>query len=195
MKKKYLSGLVILITVILVAYMIVNDEKEDSGYTMVKQESESISEIESEDLNRLLEIIENKEKHIVEKKNDIAKEEVKSREEVKNNKKEENKSEEKLKTEELPTTEKFQVEEEVAVFKIDKNLIAGSLSFAEKKNLAKIVSTLSMNDYALIIESIKNDGELECVIEVNQILRERLDEKEYNLIKEILEPYINLDVL
>ena len=201
MKKKYLSGLVILITAILVTYMIVNNRKEESGYTMVQKETESISTVESKDIDSLIEKVENEEKDIVEKeKNEIGKEEKNIESDEKENveEKKESINEEKLDVDindKDSTIENFEMEEEISVFKIDKNLIAGSLSFSEKKSLAKIITSLSMNDYALIMESVKNDGELECVIEVNQILRERLDEKEYNLIKEILEPYINLEVL
>ncbi|MGL4760059.1 MAG: hypothetical protein ACRCWG_01200 [Sarcina sp.] len=197
MKKKWLSGLVILITAILITYMVINNKKADSDYTMVENTTEK-TDIKNGNLDDFLDNVESKDEMLKEEKqeiesNNIRENDVKEEDnigEINNT----NEKKQEIEIEDSPIIEEVK-EETIAVFKVDKNLIVNSLSFREKKSLVKIVSSLSMNDYALIMDSVKNDGELECVTQVNQILKERLGEEEYSLIKEILEPYIYLDIL
>lgn len=188
MKKNYLSVLVILITIILIGYMVISGRKEESGYMMVEnQKNEVISEKAMDDFIR--EIEENKQEKIK-----VTKEFKYNDEKTKDKAKkiiENDLNSEKEKKQDIDLKEK----KDLQVFKIDKNLIMDRLTFKEKKELAKIIKTLSMNDYALIIESIKNDGELECIIKINTILEERLSKDRYNSIREILKPFINLEIL
>ncbi|MGL4453898.1 MAG: hypothetical protein ACRCTZ_22330 [Sarcina sp.] len=206
MKKKYLSGLVILITLILATYMIVNNKgkNSDEGYIMVEN-SQNENTIE-DSMENFLENIEkssadNNELVKKDKKESQSEENDKSIEKDKarvENNKTDDRTEQKIEKEDIKQEEEISYIEEVdsiSVFKIDKDLIMGNLTFQEKKNLTKIITSLSMNDYALIIESVKNDGELECVKKVNSILEERLDKKQYELIRDILGEYINLEIL
>lgn len=202
MKKIYLSVLVVLITIILVVFMVINNKQEDTGYIMVENEKiENIDEnlldnfinnleenFDKENNKIIKEEIIKKEKNDIEKNIIVDKKEIEEKEIVKDNRKVE---EDKGKS----VDEKKSESESIQVFKVDKDLIMDMLTFKEKKDLAKIVRALSMSDYALIIESIKNDSELECIIKINKILEERLDKQEYNLIKEIVEPFINLEIL
>ena len=165
MKKKYLSGLVILITTILVGLMLIKGGNKDSDYIMVKEVNDISNNIKSE--------IDEQEKNDIQEKNEIVQEDELDEESI----------------------EEFGQEESMPVFKVDKMLIMNRLSFTEKKSLVKVVTGLSMNDYAIIMESIKNDSELKCVTKVNKIFKERLEKAEYDLVKEILEPYINLEAL
>ena len=201
MKKNYLSGLIILITLVLVGYMVVDSKKEDMGYIMVENtESKSIDK----DLidNFLIDVEDsyNKNKKEIVKKEIIKKEKVKNKEDIKINKdKDKDKKPVEYKNNidknKKETTNLKEDKNIDKVFKIDKNLIIGMLTFKEKKDLTKIITSLSMNDYAIIVESIKNDGELECIIKINTILEERLNKEQYNLLREILEPFINLEFL
>ncbi|MGL4656696.1 MAG: hypothetical protein ACRCWM_12575 [Sarcina sp.] len=207
MKKKYLSGLVILITVILVTYMIVNNKDENIDYTLVENnQSENINAVAIQEFLAKLEENENKniETPKDEKENDNTNKKIASEEsfEDKNkekidetNKIEKKEADEKKENDEEIESYNIEKKESIAVFKVDKNLIMENLSFKEKKDLTKIITSLSMSDYALIMESVKNDGELECVTKINNILEERLKKEEYKLVREILEPYINLEIL
>lgn len=203
MKKKYLSGLVILITVILAGYMIVSSaaKNENDGYTMI--ENSQNKNLDGDNIEEFLKDVEKNSGNSNEKivKNDDNfnndKKEIRENEVELDNDKSEGKQDnvQREKTDAKGQFINTNEEESISVFKIDKNLIVGSLTFKEKKNLTKIITSLSMNDYALIMESIKNDGELECVKKVNSILVERLDKEAYEVVKEILEPYINLENL
>ena len=198
MKKNYLSVLVILITIILVAHMIINNKQEDMSYIMVENEkTETINE-------RLLDnFIDDIEENYEQENNEIIREEITKKEDnniPKDKKEDEKNTEEKeiiknsIKENKDIDTNKEEMQS-VKVFKVEKDLIMDMLTFKEKKDLTKIVRALSMSDYALIIESIKNDNELDCIIKINTILEERLDKQEYNLVREIVEPFINLEIL
>lgn len=65
----------------------------------------------------------------------------------------------------------------------------------DRKTLTKMVKKLSMYDYARMINTIKNNGEEEAALDVLEILTKRLNNEEYNKIKGILDPYINIDLL
>ncbi|WP_297520968.1 hypothetical protein [uncultured Clostridium sp.] len=195
MKKKYLSGLVILITTILVGLMLIKGGNKDSDYIMVKEVNDISNNIKSEDIDMLVNEIEackgDESLSDEDNSNDI-KNEIDEQEKNDIQEKNEIVQEDELDEESI---EEFGQEESMPVFKVDKMLIMNRLSFTEKKSLVKVVTGLSMNDYAIIMESIKNDSELKCVTKVNKIFKERLEKAEYDLVKEILEPYINLEAL
>ena len=206
MKKNYLSGLIILITLVLVGYMVVDSKKEDMGYIMVENtESKSI---DKDLIDNFMSDVENsynknkKEIGKIEKVENV--ENVENKEDIKINKNKEDKKDNNKKPIEYKNNINKNKENITnlkenknidKVFKVDKDLIVGMLTFKEKKDLTKIITSLSMNDYAIIIESIKNDGELECIIKINTILEESLNKEQYNLVREILEPFINLEFL
>lgn len=198
MNKKYFSAIVVLITIILVVFMIFNKD-EDNSYIMVKDENkdfvmENNKDFEKEVNENIDEFILSIEK-IEDKNNKIEEDESIETEELDNkyNKLERNENfnfnynETKL--------EEGNKEEKEEIFIVDKNKILTSLSVKEKFTLMKMTKELSRDDYTLIIESIKNDGEEECALEIVRILQKGLDEEDYNSVKRILETYINIDLL
>ena len=198
MKKNYLSILVILITTILVAHMLVNNKQENMSYIMV--ENEKIETINERFLDDFIDDIE---ENFEQENNEVIREELTKQEDdnISQDKKEEKKDTKEKEIEKNSTKENKDINtnkkepQSVKVFKVNKDLIMDMLTFKEKKDLTKIVRALSMSDYALIIESIKNDNELDCIIKINTILEERLDKQEYDLVREIVEPFINLEIL
>ena len=209
MKKKYLSILVILLTMILVIFMI-KGSRNDDGYTMVKSDQEIkkeekladsskiineqeldnfISDLESE--NRNEENLSNdsgekikKENNDIEFKNTITKEQA--LEEDINSIKE---------IDSEYQIDKSDNETKEVIFKVDKEKIISKMTSEDRKTLTRMVKKLSMYDYARMINTIKNNGEEEAALDVLEILTKRLNNEEYNKIKGILDPYINIDLL
>ncbi|MGL4742632.1 MAG: hypothetical protein ACRC41_17870 [Sarcina sp.] len=210
MNKKYLSVLIIIATIILSGFMIFrNKTNTEDGLIQVKNKDLSnTKEILSEkdkitdvDLEELLNIIEMSKEKLEKSKAQSNEDELKTQVETTNT--DEVTDEEKVKNPtiseeqmiEYEKTTENTINETVQVFKVDKTTIVEKLSFDEKLLLLNLTKELSMNDYATIIKSIKNKGELECVREVNRILESRLNDKSYESVKKVVEPYINMEVL
>lgn len=209
MKKKYLSILVILLTMILVIFMI-KGSRNDDGYTMVKRKQEikteeklaDSSKISNEkELDNFISDLESKnykeenlsnnsgekikkENNDIESKNTITKEQA--LEEDINSIKE---------TDSEYQIDKSDNETKEVIFKVDKEKIISKMTSEDRKTLTKMVKKLSMYDYARMINTIKNNGEEEAALDVLEILTKRLNNEEYNKIKGILDPYINIDLL
>lgn len=209
MKKKYLSILVILLTMILVIFMI-KGSRNDDGYTIVKSEQEikkeeklaDSSKISNEkELDNFISDLESKnykeenlsnnsgekikkENNDIESKNTITKEQA--LEEDINSIKE---------TDSEYQIDKSDNETKEVIFKVDKEKIISKMTSEDRKTLTKMVKKLSMYDYARMINTIKNNGEEEAALDVLEILTKRLNNEEYNKIKGILDPYINIDLL
>lgn len=81
------------------------------------------------------------------------------------------------------------------LFKVNKEEILYKLTKEEKKEIRTISKKLSMSDYTKIVSSIKNKGEMECCLEILDILNKRLDKQDYLTAKEVFEPYINVELL
>ncbi len=81
------------------------------------------------------------------------------------------------------------------IFNINKEDIMGKLSLAEKTKLLTVVNKISTVDVEKIKDSLKKNGEKEGITEVVRVLKRRLKSDDYNEIKNILSPYINIDFL
>lgn len=113
--------------------------------------------------------------------------EVKTKENVKNIKKNE-KYKEKI---ELGKS----LEESKEVFKVDKYSIPNKINKADKFKLMAIAKNLSLTDYGVLLEHIKRSDELEAAIDIFKILKDKLEDKEYREMKDILNPYINIELI
>ncbi|WP_055669407.1 hypothetical protein [Desnuesiella massiliensis] len=193
MNKKILSGVIILITIISVFIMLFynNDiskenKKEDEGKIEVRKELNSqklnnLNTQNNEDVKKPLE-----DKSIVKNK-----QEQKEGKDTKDNKKE------------VPTNEpnkndnSVNVRDESAlVFKVSKDNIPKQLTFIEKTKLLSILRKLSSIDYAKINESLSKSNELEAAKEALNLLKLRLNSRDYKEIKDILSRFIdNIDIL
>ncbi|MDQ0148802.1 hypothetical protein ACFO6R_00365 [Eubacterium multiforme] len=83
----------------------------------------------------------------------------------------------------------------VQIFNVKKEEIIGSLSIREKSKIISIINKLSSVDTEKIKEILYKKGENEGAKEVIKILKLRLVEEDYNDIKVILSPYINIELL
>lgn len=79
------------------------------------------------------------------------------------------------------------------IFKVDKNSIDNKISVANKAKLLYYASKLSNFDYATIKDILDNGDEVEGTKDIIKILKSRLKEEDYNEVKKILSPYINVD--
>lgn len=201
MKKKYLSIIVIIFTIIAVWFMVANNTSYEDDYMMVQKNTNNISTEE------LLTEIKNKEIQFDNKKfeNNIKiniNEENDDKSNGNNIEKEDNKNiedDKSIKEDNLEIKEKEEVKKEESkeekLFKVDKDKILGQLTKEDKEVLKKLIKKLSISDYANILYSIKNNGELECCLKIINILNRRLDDIDYNKAKEIFEPYVNVEFL
>ncbi len=209
MKKKYLSILVILLTMILVIFMI-KGSRNDEGYTMVKSEQEIKTEekladsskiINKKELDNFISDLESK-NHKEENLSNNSGEKIKKENndiEFENTITKEQALEEDInsikETDSEYQIDKSDNETKEVIFKVDKEKIISKMTSEDRKTLTRMVKKLSMYDYARMINTIKNNGEEEAALDVLEILTKRLNNEEYNKIKGILDPYINIDLL
>lgn len=92
-------------------------------------------------------------------------------------------------------TEKKLDVENIKVFKVDKHSIPKKISRKDKLKLMSIAKNLSISDYFELLENIKRNDELDAAIDIFRILKDKLDEEEYNLLKDIMDPYINIQLI
>lgn len=81
------------------------------------------------------------------------------------------------------------------VFKVDKYSIPKKINKADKFKLISIAKNLSLTDYGALLEHIKRNDELDAAIDIFKILKDKLEEKEYKEMKDILSPYINIELI
>lgn len=81
------------------------------------------------------------------------------------------------------------------VFKVDKYSIPNKINKADKFKLMSIAKNLSLTDYGVLLEHIKRNDELDAAIDIFKILKDKLEEKEYKEMKDILSPYINIELI
>lgn len=86
-------------------------------------------------------------------------------------------------------------EASVKIFNVNKNEIFESLSLKDKTKLLSVAKKISTVDGEKIKNSIKNEDEFRGVSEAFKIIKLRLTKKDYNEVKEILSPYINIELL
>lgn len=221
MNKKYLSILVIVITLILSVYMIVSQNTKNNDFTLVDSAKKSDAELTNSNLDtKIEEFLKNIENNkIVSEEKEVENEadSIKENDSQDDNTSTENEEledttgenllesieglvqEDKIEfidnTESEIFSDKEDVQTSMPVFKIDKMLILDDMSFYDKATITKMIAKLSMQDYAMILDSIKKYGELECVEKINHILKSRLENDDYKIIEEIFDKYINLELI
>lgn len=209
MNKGFLSFLVLFFTTLIMGAMMyfVN-----LNYEEVKFQAESVKNQRNEILDIYEE--ENKKNTIENNKEDLK--EDREKEDISDNNKQSNnldevkpKEEKELegKTREESTNikknenynKKVEVEkaskESKEVFKVDKYSIPKKINKADKFKLMAIAKNLSLTDYGVLLEHIKRNDELDAAIDIFKILKDKLEEDEYREMKDILSPYINIELI
>ncbi|MEQ8197299.1 MAG: hypothetical protein ABRQ27_04740 [Clostridiaceae bacterium] len=79
------------------------------------------------------------------------------------------------------------------IFKVDKNTIAQNMPLLSKAKLFYYAGELKGYDYLRIRNILSSENETEGAKEIFRILKRDFDENQYNEIKSILNPYINVD--
>ncbi|WP_297435255.1 hypothetical protein [uncultured Clostridium sp.] len=193
MKKKYLSILLIFITLILSVEMIISNNREEEEYIFTANDKNENKILET-DVNKFFEDLDTQKSN--ESKKNNTNEDIKI-ENIEYNNKEDIK-EDIIKVEEFDESKdikninKTKKEE---IFKVDKNKILSIMPNSEKMKLVKLFSKLSMSDYAFVLDSIKNDSEIKCITKIDEVLSKRLEIKDYKVARDIFDKYINLNVI
>lgn len=86
-------------------------------------------------------------------------------------------------------------EETAAVFKVNKNTIPSKISATDKLKMLKMANSLSLKDYKSVAENIKRSDELPAATDIFEILRTKLSSENYKELKDILNPYIDIDLI
>lgn len=81
----------------------------------------------------------------------------------------------------------------MSLFKVSKEKIASELSFSDKVKILSISKNLSPSDLNKLEDDINNDNEKKGISDAIQLLKTRLDNKDFNNIKDIASRFINLD--
>lgn len=210
MNKGFLSFLVLFFTTLIMGAMMyfVN-----LNYEEVKFQAESVKNQKNEILNINEE--ENKKKTIENNKEDLKEDREKENISENNNKQSNDLDKSQLKEEKeiegkskenatnIKKNEKYKdkIAEEKSskkskeVFKVDKYSIPKKINKADKFKLMSIAKNLSLTDYGVLLEHIKRNDELDAAIDIFKILKDKLEEKEYKEMKDILSPYINIELI
>lgn len=205
MNKGFLSFLVLFFTTLIMGAMMyfVN-----LNYEEVKFQAESAKNQRNEILD--IDEEENKKNTIENNKEDLREDREKENNKQSNNLDEVKPKEEKElegKTREESTNikknenynKKVEVEkaskESKEVFKVDKYSIPKKINKADKFKLMSIAKNLSLTDYGVLLEHIKRNDELDAAIDIFKILKDKLEEDEYREMKDILSPYINIELI
>ncbi|GIM29689.1 hypothetical protein CPJCM30710_23550 [Clostridium polyendosporum] len=83
----------------------------------------------------------------------------------------------------------------VSIFKIEKDNISNKMSLENKAKLAYLSRKLSTIDYGKIQEYMNGKDEFKAATEIFKILKVRLQINEYEEVKNILRPYIDVDFI
>lgn len=210
MNKGFLSFLVLFFTTVTMGAMMyfvnLNYEQVKFQVDSIKNERNEILEINEERIEQ---------KTIENNKEDLRKDKDEENISENNHKKINNLDEYQLKEEKelesktkenvknIKETEKYKEKVEVGksseerkeVFKVDKYSIPKKINKADKFKLISIAKNLSLTDYGDLLEHIKRNDELDAAIDIFKILKDKLEEKEYKEMKDILSPYINIELI
>ena len=206
MNKGLLSFLVLFFTTLIIGTMTyfvnLNYEEAKLKAESVKSQKNEILNINEEE-NGQKAIENNKEDREKEnisennnkQSNDLDKSQLKEEKEIEGKSKENAtiiKKNEKYKEE---VAEEESSKESKEVFKVDKYSIPKKINKADKFKLMSIAKNLSLTDYGVLLEHIKRNDELDAAIDIFKILKDKLEEKEYKEMKDILSPYINIELI
>ena len=84
---------------------------------------------------------------------------------------------------------------DVPVFKVSKNQIMDKISFTDKAKILSISKSLSPEDFNKLQEDISDDDEKKGLLNAMELLKKRLNNDDFNKMKNIASKFINLDSL
>lgn len=210
MNKGFLSFLVLFFTTLIMGAMTyfvnLNYEEAKLKAESVKNQKNEILNINEEENgqkaieNNKEELKEDREKENIsennnKQSNDLDKSQLKEEKEIEGKSKENATNIKKNEKSKEKVAEEKSSKESKEVFKVDKYSIPKKINKADKFKLMSIAKNLSLTDYGVLLEHIKRNDELDAAIDIFKILKDKLEEKEYKEMKDILSPYINIELI
>lgn len=210
MNKGLLSFLVLFFTTLIMGAMTyfinLNYEEAKLKAESVKNQKNEILNINEEENgqkaieNNKKELKEDREKENIsennnKQSNDLDKSQLKEEKEIEGKSKENATNIKKNEKSKEKVAEEKSSKESKEVFKVDKYSIPKKINKADKFKLMSIAKNLSLTDYGVLLEHIKRNDELDAAIDIFKILKDKLEEKEYKEMKDILSPYINIELI
>ncbi len=210
MNKGLLSFLVLFFTTLIMGTMTyfvnLNYEEAKLKAESVKNQKNEILNINEEENgqkaieNNKEELKEDREKENISENNnnqsnDLDKSQLKEEKEIEGKSKENATNIKKNEKSKEKVAEEKSSKESKEVFKVDKYSIPKKINKADKFKLMSIAKNLSLTDYGVLLEHIKRNDELDAAIDIFKILKDKLEEKEYKEMKDILSPYINIELI
>ena len=210
MNKGLLSFLVLFFTTLIIGTMtyFVNlnyEEAKLKAESVKSQKNEILNINEEENVQKAIEnnkedLKEDREKKNVsennnKQSNDLDKSQLKEEKEIEGKSKENATNIKKNEKYKEKVAEEKSSKESKEVFKVDKYSIPKKINKADKFKLMSIAKNLSLTDYGVLLEHIKRNDELDAAIDIFKILKDKLEEKEYKEMKDILSPYINIELI
>ncbi|WP_322874560.1 hypothetical protein [Clostridium perfringens] len=165
---------------------ILNINEEENGQKAIENNKEELKEDREKE-----NISENNNKQ----SNDLDKSQLKEEKEIEGKSKENATNIKKNEKYKEKVAEEKSSKESKEVFKVDKYSIPKKINKADKFKLMSIAKNLSLTDYGVLLEHIKRNDELDAAIDIFKILKDKLEEKEYKEMKDILSPYINIELI
>nr|WP_283699621.1 hypothetical protein [Clostridium perfringens] len=165
---------------------ILNINEEENGQNAIENNKEELKEDREKE-----NISENNNKQ----SNDLDKSQLKEEKEIEGKSKENATNIKKNEKSKEKVSEEKSSKESKEVFKVDKYSIPKKINKADKFKLMSIAKNLSLTDYGVLLEHIKRNDELDAAIDIFKILKDKLEEKEYKEMKDILSPYINIELI
>ncbi|MBO3374693.1 hypothetical protein [Clostridium perfringens] len=165
---------------------ILNINEEENGQKAIENNKEELKEDREKE-----NISENNNKQ----SNELDKSQLKEEKEIEGKSKENATNIKKNEKYKEKVAEEKSSKESKEVFKVDKYLIPKKINKADKFKLMSIAKNLSLTDYGVLLEHIKRNDELDAAIDIFKILKDKLEEKEYKEMKDILSPYINIELI
>ena len=165
---------------------ILNINEEENGQKAIENNKEELKEDREKE-----NISENNNKQ----SNDLDKSQLKEEKEIEGKSKENATNIKKNEKSKEKVAEEKSSKESKEVFKVDKYSIPKKINKADKFKLMSIAKNLSLTDYGVLLEHIKRNDELDAAIDIFKILKDKLEEDEYREMKDILSPYINIELI
>lgn len=165
---------------------ILNINEEENGQKAIENNKEELKEDREKE-----NISENNNKQ----SNELDKSQLKEEKEIEGKSKENATNIKKNEKYKEKVAEEKSSKESKEVFKVDKYSIPNKINKADKFKLMSIAKNLSLTDYGVLLEHIKRNDELDAAIDIFKILKDKLEEKEYKEMKDILSPYINIELI
>ncbi|HEE9844783.1 hypothetical protein [Clostridium perfringens] len=165
---------------------ILNINEEENGQKAIENNKEELKEDREKE-----NISENNNKQ----SNDLDKSQLKEEKEIEGKSKENATNIKKNEKSKEKVADEKSSKESKEVFKVDKYSIPKKINKSDKFKLMSIAKNLSLTDYGVLLEHIKRNDELDAAIDIFKILKDKLEEKEYKEMKDILSPYINIELI